>query len=604
MKRKVMSLLLAMVTMLCVLPIANAAENHTYYSQYGNINTSVDSKLCYLTCMAMMISDLGNHVTPSDVYKANGNTAYTDWGKLRTAYGVNVTETPLKVFDVATQKSKIVNLLNSGNYPQGLMLTIRYGENSFHAVVARKVVNNTIYCDDPAKGCCIPLENCSRYTSTGTYAGILSYRVVTKSSSWTGNSGGSTGGESAKPTSYADCLVEIACFNGQIVNLYNNPGDSSRVTYFSKGQDSRSDYSATLGDGSTWYRVIAVHNGEARTFWLKYEPNKMTVTPINPVQQEPSASESTIRYADCNVEITCFSGYIVNLYDNPGDSSRVTYFSKGQTARSLYCATLSDGSTWYKIHASHQGDINRVFWLKYEPDKMWVTTITPTHTIHFNANGGSVSISSKQVKAGGTYGELPNPTRDGYIFDGWYTGINGGKQINFFTTVDLSSDQITLYAHWTSLYTDNSSNTNTGYWGSWSGWSTNYVEAIPHVRMVETRQVKVSDEHIEYRYGRFIDSTGTKVCWCSRYLESWSSVSGSAMLDYSDWSTTQYSPAKPHWTCGFCKGNHINVDHYTSDGRAWWKQYILPGGSYYWEETRTVEAQYETQYSYREWIPG
>lgn len=326
-----------------------------------------------------------------------------------------------------------------------------------------------------------------------------------------GNNSNSTtpADNNSKPISYADCLVEIACFNGQIVNLYNNPGDSSRVTYFSKGQDPRSDYSATLSDGSTWYRVIAVHNGEARTFWLKYEPSKMTVT-----------------------------------------------------------------------------DLIR------------------THTIHFNANGGSVSISSKQAKAGGTYGDLPNPTRDGYIFDGWYTDINGGKQINFYTTVDLPSDQITLYAHWTSLYTDNSSNTNTGYWGSWSGWSTNYVEAIPHVRMVETRQVKVSDEHIEYRYGRFIDSTGTKVCWCSRYLESWSSVSGSAMLDYSNWSTTQYSPAKPHWTCGFCKGNHINVDHYTSDGRAWWKQYILPGGSYYWEETRTVEAQYETQYSYREWIPG
>lgn len=350
--------------------------------------------------------------------------------------------------------------------------------------------------------------------------------------------------------------------------------------------------------------TYVVRKSAARTYnpiigYIRLNGGQVNNTPL----PNPTETVKPVTYADCRVEIACFNGQIVNLYNNPGDSSRVTYFSKGQDPRSDYSAILSDGSTWYRVIAVHNGEA-RTFWLKYEPSKMTVTNLVRTHTIHFNANGGSVSISSKQAKAGGTYGDLPNPTRDGYIFDGWYTDINGGKQINFYTTVDLPSDQITLYAHWTSLYTDNSSNTNTGYWGSWSGWSTNYVEAIPHVRMVETRQVKVSDEHIEYRYGRFIDSTGTKVCWCSRYLESWSSVSGSTVLDYSNWSTTQYSPEKPYWTCGFCKGNHINVDHYTSDGRAWWRQYILPGGSYYWEETRTVEAQYGTQYSYREWIPG
>lgn len=155
--------------------------------------------------------------------------------------------------------------------------------------------------------------------------------------------------------SYADCDVEIACINGQIVNLYDNPGDTSRVSYFSKGQIARSIYCATLSDGSTWYRINAFEGETYRTFWLKYEPNKMTI----------------ITYADCNVEIACFNGQVVNLYDNPGDTSRASYFSKGQIARSIYCATLSDGSIWYRVNA-FEGETYRTFWLKYEPDKMTV----------------------------------------------------------------------------------------------------------------------------------------------------------------------------------------------------------------------------------------
>lgn len=321
----------------------------------------------------------------------------------------------------------------------------------------------------------------------------------------------------------------------------------------------------------------------------------------NQTATTPTDNKST-KYADCNVEIACFNGQTVNLYSNPGDTSRVTYFSKGQTVKSAYCATLSDGSTWYRVNADHNGTY-RTFWLKYEPSKMTVTPIRSVHTVNFNANGGSVSTNSKQVTAGGTYGELPTPTRSGYIFDGWYTATSGGTQITSSTTVNLSSGQITLYAHWSSSTSTIPNSSSGGYWGPWSEWSTNYVEKSD-TRHVETRQVKVSDEHVEYRYGRFIDSTGTKANWCKKYLESWSSVSGSASLQYTDWSTIRYTPDGTHWGCGFCNGDHIGVDFISADSRAWWARYALPQGYFYWEETKTVEAQYETQYCYRDWIPG
>ena len=68
--------------------------------------------------------------------------------------------------------------------------------------------------------------------------------------------------------------------------------------------------------------------------------------------------------------------------------------------------------------------------------------------VTFNANGGSVSTSSKKVYLNNPYGTLPTPTRTGYKFDGWYTSASGGSNITSSTNVSLTANQ-TLYAHWT-----------------------------------------------------------------------------------------------------------------------------------------------------------
>lgn len=41
------------------------------------------------------------------------------------------------------------------------------------------------------------------------------------------------------------------------------------------------------------------------------------------------------------------------------------------------------------------------------------------YTISFDANGGIVSQASKNVAVGSTYGSLPTPERERYLFDGW-----------------------------------------------------------------------------------------------------------------------------------------------------------------------------------------
>lgn len=68
--------------------------------------------------------------------------------------------------------------------------------------------------------------------------------------------------------------------------------------------------------------------------------------------------------------------------------------------------------------------------------------------VTFDANGGSVSTKNMKVYLNANYGTLPEPSRNGYLFAGWYTSANGGSRITQDSVVSIESNQ-TLYAHWT-----------------------------------------------------------------------------------------------------------------------------------------------------------
>lgn len=67
--------------------------------------------------------------------------------------------------------------------------------------------------------------------------------------------------------------------------------------------------------------------------------------------------------------------------------------------------------------------------------------------IIFDANGGTVSEAYKTAFFGGSIGALPEPDRDYYNFDGWYTDPVEGTKVTASTAVTSSAD-MTLYAHW------------------------------------------------------------------------------------------------------------------------------------------------------------
>jgi uncharacterized repeat protein (TIGR02543 family) len=68
--------------------------------------------------------------------------------------------------------------------------------------------------------------------------------------------------------------------------------------------------------------------------------------------------------------------------------------------------------------------------------------------VYFDTNGGNTSTEVKEVYYGRNYGSLPNPSRTGYTFDGWFTSLGGTEKVTSDHTARITAP-ITLYAHWT-----------------------------------------------------------------------------------------------------------------------------------------------------------
>ena len=89
---------------------------------------------------------------------------------------------------------------------------------------------------------------------------------------------------------------------------------------------------------------------------------------------------------------------------------------------------------------------------------LYAKWIAHSFTLHFDANGGSVSETERLVLCDTEFGTLPTPTRTGYDFLGWFTAASGGTQVTASTSM-ATADDITVYAHWSAK----------AYSSSWSG---------------------------------------------------------------------------------------------------------------------------------------
>lgn len=227
-------------------------------------------------------------------------------------------------------------------------------------------------------------------------------------------------------------------------------------------------------DGTLWHNNVRISYNDASyaqyfgggcrlalykvndTYWnavaSSSAPNISSPTPVVPSTPTPNTKPQppSVTTESGEWDIYIPANYKLLLYGSETAANSITYVSARTSSYRVYCtkkATLSNGIIRYYggFNASDH------YWLTYT-NGMTIEDVNATkvHTVNFNANGGNVSTGYKQVTAGGTYGELPTPTRNGYTFDGWYTAASGGTRVTPATSVDLSDFQITLYAHWTS----------------------------------------------------------------------------------------------------------------------------------------------------------
>lgn len=69
------------------------------------------------------------------------------------------------------------------------------------------------------------------------------------------------------------------------------------------------------------------------------------------------------------------------------------------------------------------------------------------YIVMLDPNGGSCEISSINYLEIDCYGDLPEPTREGYVFLGWFAEPEGGTRAEAQMELIIQADH-TLYAHW------------------------------------------------------------------------------------------------------------------------------------------------------------
>ena len=107
----------------------------------------------------------------------------------------------------------------------------------------------------------------------------------------------------------------------------------------------------------------------------------------------------------------------------------------------------------------------------------YVKDIYPTCALSFDANGGTVTPTSKAVTHASAYGILPEALKDGYNFAGWWTMVVDGVRVTQDSIV-YEVDNHSLYARWTPKTYMVTLNPNGGTGGSSSVMAT-YDQSMP-----------------------------------------------------------------------------------------------------------------------------
>ena len=193
---------------------------------------------------------------------------------------------------------------------------------------------------------------------------------------------------------------------------------------------------------------------DAALTWTSFNPEVATVDENGVVTAHKpgyayikvSTDINTSVTAYCVVEVLPGQGYTVTLDANGGmvkpDSVSVQYgIAVGQLPVPVREGYTFDG--WYDENGA-----------QYTEDTIYAiagdATLTARWTaniyeITLDANGGVTDVALVQVTFGQAVGALPTPTREGYVFLGWFDEVGSRYDAS---TVYSTADGVTLTARW------------------------------------------------------------------------------------------------------------------------------------------------------------
>lgn len=273
--------------------------------------------------------------------------------------------------------------------------------------------------------------------------------------------------------------------------------------------------------------------------------------------------------------------------------------------------TSSDGGNLITAETLVSSLVNLTLYAHWTPNSF---------NVYFDANGGTVSVSSKSATFGNSLGALPEPTRDYHNFTGWYDSANNRV---YDSTIPSSAADITLYAHWElkpettdwvkaselptgaqvtsrkwsytkTYYTTSGSSSLSGWtyynvtsawsdYGSWSAWQDGVVSESDS-RQIETQEVVASANYKTvyhyYYYSKAETNGNTSYQPTTTYGTNRYTVSFDSELPTGG---TVSGLTKYKWN------NHHNSGYY---------MYVYKDDPYTTQEV--VSYNYKTQYRYRD----
>ena len=147
---------------------------------------------------------------------------------------------------------------------------------------------------------------------------------------------------------------------------------------------------------------------------------------------------------DGKIEIRINDGYVQWAYD--GDNNWVNIISIEEIKDNLGEA--------YKVNAGKDGreielrDFNGVIQWKYVDESDWKNLSKKNNfTVNFDSQGGTNIETISNIIENTKIKKPTDPTRDGYIFDGWYIQDEKWSFVGFPVT-----ENMTLTAHWNPIF--------------------------------------------------------------------------------------------------------------------------------------------------------